>query len=166
MGEKWARLIRRPGQTTAASIMPCRPFARAAIKSRAPRARRFSALPKLKPAHTNDTLHLLETTAAFVPQALANEPRQLKLWNDTLSTLIADMRSPYPRPVRLVGACSHSKIDSRVSQFASSVRVWNFWRSRPRYRPAGGAFYIRSSAISQSARAVGCSTAGARVLYD
>ncbi|KAJ7452344.1 hypothetical protein B0H11DRAFT_2245830 [Mycena galericulata] len=78
--------------------MPCRPLARAVARSR----RRFSTLPKLKPAPTNPTVHLLETTAAFVPQALADEPRQLKLWDGILSTLITDMRSPYPRPVRLV----------------------------------------------------------------
>ncbi|KAJ7774513.1 hypothetical protein DFH07DRAFT_952217 [Mycena maculata] len=78
-----------------------RPFTRTVARSRAAR-RRFSALPKLKSAPADEILNLLETTASFVPQVLADDPSELKLWNGIFSTLIADIRSPYPRPVRLV----------------------------------------------------------------
>ncbi|KAF7338246.1 hypothetical protein MVEN_02049900 [Mycena venus] len=81
--------------------MPCLPVARTfAARTRA--TRRFSALPKLKPVQANDTLHLLEATAALVPDALADDPGQLSHWNNVLSTVLVDVRSYHPRPARLV----------------------------------------------------------------
>ncbi|KAJ7449872.1 hypothetical protein FB451DRAFT_1146687 [Mycena latifolia] len=77
------------------------PRARAPFLGASIRARRFSALPKLKPAPAHDPLQLVETAAALVPQALADHP-QLSLWNAVLSTSVADLRSPQPRPARLV----------------------------------------------------------------
>ncbi|KAK7020562.1 hypothetical protein R3P38DRAFT_2712577 [Favolaschia claudopus] len=71
-----------------------------AVNTRSPR--RFSALPKLKPAPANETLELLDATAALVPQALASNPPQLSLWNDVLSAVNSDLRSYHPRPARLV----------------------------------------------------------------
>ncbi|KAJ6547625.1 hypothetical protein B0H19DRAFT_1166626 [Mycena capillaripes] len=81
--------------------MPCPRLARRNLHT-AQRIRFYSAQPKLKPAPGSDTLHLLEATAAFVPQALAHDPRQLNLWNGVLSNVLADMRSYHPRPARLV----------------------------------------------------------------
>ncbi|KAJ6596957.1 hypothetical protein DFH09DRAFT_1272473 [Mycena vulgaris] len=81
--------------------MPCR--LRVSTRTLPLRARRFSALPKLKPA-PNEVLQLLDATAAFVPHALADQPAQLTLWNAVLSAAVADLRSPQSRPARLVVA--------------------------------------------------------------
>ncbi|KAJ7111576.1 hypothetical protein C8R43DRAFT_1079102 [Mycena crocata] len=76
--------------------MRCRPFAQLA-------RRRYSALPKLKPAtNTATTVQLLEATAEFVPQVLADDPAKLKVWSDVLSIALTDARSVHPRPARLV----------------------------------------------------------------
>ncbi|KAJ7172417.1 hypothetical protein C8R46DRAFT_1348841 [Mycena filopes] len=79
-------------------------LARSLAKSSPCSRRCYSALPKLKPAPAPayDTLHLLEETAEIVPQLLAGDTRQLALHSDILSTALADLRSPHPRPARLV----------------------------------------------------------------
>nr|GAT53218.1 predicted protein [Mycena chlorophos] len=66
------------------------------------RARRFSAAPKLKPLPGHKTLQILESTTAFLPQALAHDSQQLRLWDALLTTAIADTRSSHSRPVRVV----------------------------------------------------------------
>ncbi|KAJ7046846.1 hypothetical protein C8F04DRAFT_1247897 [Mycena alexandri] len=81
--------------------MPCRPLARTLARTRVTRC--YSALPKLQKATpVNETLHLLEATAEIVSQVLADDARQLGLYSDILSTALADLRSPHPRPARLV----------------------------------------------------------------
>ncbi|KAJ7709842.1 hypothetical protein B0H17DRAFT_915982 [Mycena rosella] len=68
------------------------------------RARHFSALAKAKPAPppAPEALNVLEATAAFVPQALADQPAQLTLWNAVLGAAISDIRATQSRPARLV----------------------------------------------------------------
>ncbi|KAF8212171.1 hypothetical protein K438DRAFT_1230131 [Mycena galopus ATCC 62051] len=79
--------------------MSCRPFAARTLARKTRSTRCFSALPKPKPTSANDTLLLLEKTAALVPQILPED----RAWDGVLSTTLADLRSyHHSRPARLV----------------------------------------------------------------
>ncbi|KAJ7063363.1 hypothetical protein C8F01DRAFT_1367931 [Mycena amicta] len=62
-----------------------------------------AALPQLKPRPEHKTLKkLLQETTAFLPEALANNTPQLRLWDGILASASGDVQSPRSRPLRLV----------------------------------------------------------------
>ncbi|KAJ6502497.1 hypothetical protein C8R45DRAFT_895968 [Mycena sanguinolenta] len=79
--------------------MSCRSLARQFAR-KSGSTRHFSAVPKLKSTPVNETLHLVEATASLVSQTIPDSSDSS--WNAVLSTALADLRSPHPRPARLV----------------------------------------------------------------
>ncbi|KAF7294887.1 hypothetical protein MIND_01026600 [Mycena indigotica] len=64
-------------------------------------ARRFSALPKLRPVPQHKTLDVLQATSALLPRVLT-DAQQLRLWDGILASALADVQSSQSRPIRLV----------------------------------------------------------------
>ncbi|CAK5277398.1 unnamed protein product [Mycena citricolor] len=118
--------------------MPCR-----RITSRIPQkrifSRRQSTLQNVRQSQTAallDSVNLLRATAAFVPRALAHNPRQRSVWDGILGRAVEESKIKEERPARLVvygtnPGATQNLVNALLDEpFASDEQIGKILRSR------------------------------------